>query len=282
MAYRVTDRFSIGAGVNAQYADARLTSAVDFGATCFSQLDPMACASLGLTPQAADGRAVAEGDDWSYGWNAGILWSPHPDWSIGVNHRSGIDHELDGSARFDAPIQAMPLTMNGAFAETAVTAGLDLPASTELGVKWAATDQLRVYADMIWTDWSSLEALELDYENPAQPNSVEELNYQDAGRYSLGLDYEVFPNWTLRGGYAFDESPVQPNSRSARIPDNDRHVFALGTSWDAFDTWSVDVGYNRIEIEDVEFAQTGRFGDQVIGDYTGSADIVMLGFRKSF
>ena len=54
VAYRVTSTFSIGAGLSAQYADARLTSAVDFGATCFSQLGPMTCASLGLTPQAAD------------------------------------------------------------------------------------------------------------------------------------------------------------------------------------------------------------------------------------
>tara|TARA_B100000678_G_scaffold291050_1_gene305979 strand:+ start:771 stop:1301 length:531 start_codon:yes stop_codon:yes gene_type:complete len=176
----------------------------------------------------------------------------------------------------------MPLTVNGAFTETAVTAGLDLPASTELGVRWTATDKLRVYADMIWTDWSSLEALELDYENPDQPNSIEELNYQDAGRYSLGFDYDISPGWTLRAGYAFDQTPVQPESRSARIPDNDRHVLAVGASWNASETWSVDLAYNRIEIEDVEFYQTGRFGDEVIGDYSGSADVFMLGVRKNF
>ena len=282
IAYALTDTFSVGFGVSAQRIDARLTSAIDFGAVCFSQVGPATCAGAGVVPQAADGMIEIEGDDWSYGWNAGLAWEPHPDWLIGLHYRSGIDQDLEGDANFTVPANASFLTASGAFTDTGGSAGLDLPASTELGVRWQATPRTTLYANAQWTEWSSIEELRVQFENPVQPDSVEELNYEDAGRYGFGGDYVINEAWTVRAGYAFDESPDQPQFRTARIPDNDRHIFAVGTTWSPNADWSVDAAYNRVKIEDTDFDRTGNSGDRVVGEFSGHADVISLSATRRF
>ena len=282
LAFAVTDTFSVGAGVNAQYVDAKLTSAIDFGSVCFARLGPANCAGLGLTPQSADGLSSIEGDDWSYGWNAGLTWTPDPTVRVGLHYRSKMEHDLEGDADFTVPAQAQPLTMTGAFVDTPGRAGLNLPGSTELGVSWQATDRLTIYGDAIWTEWSNLEELRVDFDNPVQPDAVEELNYQDAGRYAIGADYQLNDAFVIRAGYAADETPVQEDFRSARIPDNDRQIFALGGSWNATDAWTVDAAYNRVEIDDTSFDQVGSYGERVLGEYTGGADILSVGLSRKF
>ncbi len=116
IAWQATDTLSLAVGVSAQQAKATLTSAIDFGAACLGALGPTPCTGLGL-PQAADGLVVVDGDDWSYGWNAGLAWRPNADWTIGLTYRSGIEHEISGSADFTVPTRALPLTASGAFAD---------------------------------------------------------------------------------------------------------------------------------------------------------------------
>ncbi|WP_300380767.1 OmpP1/FadL family transporter [Henriciella sp.] len=282
LAYQVSDTVSLGIGINAQRVDARLTSAIDFGAVCFNQADPATCTAAGVVPQGADGVTEIEGDDWSYGWNAGISWMPHQDVTVGLHYRSQIDHMVEGDASFTVPENADFLTAGGAFTDTGGGAALDLPASTELGIKWAATDRATLYANAMWTEWSSIQELRVQFENPVQPDSVEELKYEDAGRYGFGGDYELSPDWTVRAGYAFDETPAQPAFRTARIPDNDRHILAVGTSWSPNPAWTVDAAYNRVTIEDADFDRTGSFGDRVTGKFSGHADVVSVSATRQF
>ena len=112
--------------------------------------------------------------------------------------------------------------------------------------------------------------------------SVQELNYEDAGRYGFGGDYVINEAWTVRAGYAFDESPDQPQFRTARIPDNDRHIFAVGTTWSPNADWSVDAAYNRVKIEDTDFDRTGNSGDRVVGEFSGHADVISLSATRRF
>lgn len=282
VAYQLTDTLSVGAGISAQYAKARLTSAIDFGVVCFTQLNPAACAGAGVVPQTADGVVDIEGDDWSFGWNAGLAWTPHPDWRIGLHYRSAIDQNLEGSADFTVSANAAFLTATGAFANTGARAGLTLPASTELGVRWQANDRTTLYANAQWTEWSSIRELRVRFANPVQSDSADALNYDDAGRYGIGADYRLTNQWSVRAGYARDKSPAKSAYRTARIPDNDRDILAFGATWTPNEAWSLDAGYNRVTIKDTDFSRTGSFADAVTGLYSGNADVISVGARRRF
>lgn len=280
VSYRLSDTLSIGAGLSAQYAEATLTNAIDFGVVCLGALEPAACASLGLLPQSADGLAAIEGDDWGYGFNIGVAWTPSETLRIGLAYRSQVDHELEGDADFTVPPQAAVLTAGGAFADTGGSAALDLPATLEAGVRWQASERATVYANLRWRYWSSVEELRVRFDNPAQPDAVEELHYEDSGRIAVGLDYVLSEDWAVRGGVAYDETPTQHEFRSARISDDNRLYFALGASYTGWDGWQVDLAYNRVEIEDHDFDHVGNFGDRLLGEYSGAADVVSIGLTR--
>jgi long-chain fatty acid transport protein len=280
--WQATDTLSLGVGVSAQYAKATLTSAIDFGAVCFGSFGPTTCGTLGLTPQSADGYSQIEGDDWKFGWNAGLAWTPNANWTVGLTYRDGPDHKLKGDALFSVPSSAAILTGTGAFSNTTGSAKLNLPAEAELGVRWQTTPKLALYASTQWKQWSDLKELRVDFDNPAQPDSAEPLNYQDSTRYSIGGEYALSDKWMVRAGFALDQSPTQAAFRTARIPDNDRKIYALGASWTPSDAWQMDVAYNRIEIDDTAFDKTGNFGDELTGLYSGHADVISIGATRRF
>ena len=71
--YKVMPGVAVAAGVQVQYIDARLTSIVPgFGA------------------------ATIEGDDWGFGFTAGVLVEPSPTTKIGLGFRSSVSHRLEG------------------------------------------------------------------------------------------------------------------------------------------------------------------------------------------
>jgi len=69
VSWRPLPNLAFGAALNIQYASARLSSAVDFGAVG-------AAARLPFIPGSRDGRSTVTGDDTSVGWQLGAQWEP--------------------------------------------------------------------------------------------------------------------------------------------------------------------------------------------------------------
>ena len=279
--WKVNEWLSLGAGVSAQYADATLGNAVDYGAACLSQVEPVApgtCAGTGLLPQQADGRVTVEGDDWSYGWNAGVLLTPAEGTRIGLAYRSTIEHELDGEADFEAPAAAAAV-FDPAFTDTPGGADLNLPDRWSVSLFHQATERLALTGDVTWTRWSELQELVVEFENPAQPDSGEELGYRNAVRASVGAEYLVSEAFTVRAGLARDESPSTAETRSARAPDANRWAVALGGSWQPSANFAFDLGYQHIIFDDAPIDQTGPAGERLVGEFDNSANVVGLSVR---
>jgi len=282
VAYALNDYVSIGGGVSIQYAIAELSSSIDFGAVCFAGLGPQSCTTLGLTPQSADGELALEGNDISFGYNFALAFTPSDNIIFGATYRSGVSHRLSGDADIEVPNRAMPLTAQGAFLDTDFKADLPLPAVLEFGVTWQATPKFILSANINQTQWSKLDTLDVEFENPAQPETGEELNYKNAKRYNFGVDYKLSESLTLRGGYGFDESPSRPDFRSARIPDNDRNIYAIGASYNGWESWQIDVAYNRFDVKDTAFDRTGPVNDRLRGDVKLAIDILSASVTKRF
>ena len=73
IAYRVDDSFSLGAGLDIQYAHLKRKNAIDFGAFCFAVIGPANCSGQGLLPQSQDGQLGVDADDWNVGFNLSAL-----------------------------------------------------------------------------------------------------------------------------------------------------------------------------------------------------------------
>ncbi len=115
VAYRVHDLLSVGAGLQVQYIDARLTNAIDFGTIGLA-------GGIGFAaPTAQDGRAKVTGDNLGVGFNAGLIAEPLEGTRIGVAYRSHVRHDIDGDADFTldaAGVGAALQAATGAFVRT--------------------------------------------------------------------------------------------------------------------------------------------------------------------
>jgi long-chain fatty acid transport protein len=149
-------------------------------------------------------------------------------------------------------------------------------------------DKWQWLADITWTGWSSFQELRVKYDNPNQPDSVTTENWNDTFRYSAGADYTLNDAWTLRGGLAYDETPIpDAEHRTPRIPGNSRTWLSLGTTYNINPSFIVDFGYSHLFVDDTPINNTLESTTCCLpatlnGTYESSVDIVSAGLRWNY
>ncbi|RPE75964.1 long-chain fatty acid transport protein [Vulcaniibacterium tengchongense] len=285
MAYEVVpDRFSFGLGVIYERADVTLSRYVDFGTLLFA--NPATRPLPFARPQAADGHAEVEGDSTGWGWLVGFNLRPTDKLSIGFSHRSEIDHEIEGDVTWTVPanVRAVlnanpttaPLFVNGA-------AGADLttPSVTTLSVAYQFTDRFAMMADWSRTDWTSLREVNIDFANP-DPNSIEEFDWKETNFSSIGAEYKLNEAWTLRGGYAYDETPTHIATRTPRLPDEDRQWLSVGASWQATPNLELNFAYTYLKADTPQVNLADAQGHRLVGEYDASINLYGVSAQYKF
>jgi long-chain fatty acid transport protein len=264
---KINDWFSVAAGPSLQYFDIRLKNAAG---------------AIPVAPGAPS--AILEGDDIGFGFTAGVTITPFAGTSIGIGYRSAIEHELEGS--LSAPAGTL-------FGGTRLPANLRLPITSKLrtpdqvtiGLSQAISPALTVHAGFEWTNWSVLK--EPAIVGPAGPVRNLELNYDDGYFYSLGMDYRLNNQWILRAGVAYEQSPIDTEIRSTRLPDNDRIWASVGVGYQWNEKLSLDVSYTHIFNKETDIRITEGHQDYIgtpvplpfVADVDASTDIVSVALR---
>lgn len=279
---RINDKLSIGAGPSLTYVKARLTNAIDFGTICVGSLGASTCSALGALPQRADGKVDLQGDDWGMGATAGLLYEPVKGTRFGLSWRSQTRVSVQGDADFDVPSNAQALTASGAFTDSDVTSTVTLPETISFSAHHDINDEFAIMGDVVWTAWSRFEELRFVFDNPVQPDSVTPENWNDTLFMSVGATWKPDENWTLRTGVAYDQSPVDDNFRTPRIPDEDRYWIALGADYTVDDRWKISAGYTHIFVDAASLDQSSASAGTLRGTYDSSIDIFTLGATLRF
>lgn len=253
LAWRISPSISIGAGLQVQYIETELTNAIDFGAIG-------AVAGLpGAVPTGQDGEAVVEGDDWSLGYNFGLLWLPKPGTRIGVAYRSHIDHTLRGRARFtpdEASIGDTLAASTGRFVDTDASAEARLPATLSVGAYQDINAHWAVMGEIAWTGWSGFDELRITFGNPDEPDNVTELAFADTLFTAIGVTWRPNDPWSVRGGLAYDQGATRDRFRTPRLPGGDRYWLSAGISYAPKAWLDVSASVTRIFVESSKIALT--------------------------
>lgn len=242
VAYRVVDWFSIGAGAQIQYAKAKLESALDLGTVV----------GAGGGQLANDGEARVDGHDIAFGYNVGVMFEPLEGTRIGLAYRSKIDHTLEGDADFDVGNgTGAALAANPAFQDTAAKADFNAPASASIGLYHDINQEWALMGEVQWTEWSEFEELRIEFDSP-QPDSVTIEDWDDSLFFAVGTTYkpEAVDGLTLRFGLAYDQSPIDEDTRTPRIPGNDRYWVSVGAGYQPFNWLDLSLSYTHIFMAD--------------------------------
>ena len=216
-AAKVTDWLDIGAGFDAQYAKATLSSALP-NAPIPAVLSPAYVVS-----PSTDGRNQLEGDGWNYGWNAGAQMH-FGKLDLGLSYRSKIEHELEGTVNISG--------LTGALAAANVSAdgvaSFNTPWYATVSARYAVNDRLTLNAQVNQIGWSEFDAIRVTYGPNGRSTIVQD--YDDVTTGAIGFDYKIDPSMTFRAGLGYDPTPTSDDHRTARIPDGDRWLYAAGLS----------------------------------------------------
>ena len=244
IAWKATESLSLGAGVSIQYIEATLSNAT----------------------ATAAGVGTVKGDDYGWGFNLGALWQLGQATRVGLAYRSEVEQRLEGDLTFSASPSVVP-----------VSAGVTLPDSASLSVFHQLDQRWELLADVTWTGWSDFD--ELRIVRAVGTPLVTPENWDDNLRYSVGLNYRLNDTLTLRGGLAFDETPVSDTYRTARIPDEDRTWIALGAQYQLSPNSVLDVGYAHLFVKD---ASIDEGAVDLRGSYDASVDLLSAQLTLNF
>ncbi len=264
LAYQVNDWLDVGAGLNAQYVKAKLTSAMP-----------------SVSPLLPDGSSSLEGDGWDFGWNVGAQVHKGP-WDFGLSYRSKIEHELDGdiAIALTGPLAPNSVTTSG-------TASFNTPWFASASVRYAVSDKLTLNAQVNRIGWSEFQAITVEYPNGGD---VIHQNYKDVTTGAIGLDYALSDKTTLRAGVGYDPTPTRDSLRTARIPDADRWLFSVGGSTEVTPGVTFDAGLTYIAFSDSTIRDDRAFyagtpaavTSHLRGEAEGSALVASIGARWAF
>jgi long-chain fatty acid transport protein len=252
IAYRINAVVALGAGIDYQTINSKLTR------------------QLVLAPN-TEGTQTFDSDNASaWGWNAGALFRIGPVARVGVSYRASIAQTLTGNVVVAAPTGATLVTIPA-------SADLKLPDSASVSVVLDLSSKWQLLGDATWTHWSVVDQIHLiNTLNNTNPETLT-LNLTNAWRLSLGADYKVDEHWTLKGGLAWDQSPVTNATRTANLPDSDRFWLAVGVKYRANARLAFDLGYAHLFFRSASINQ--NLGDPtlrgtLIGSYDSSVDIL--------
>jgi long-chain fatty acid transport protein len=175
-AWRVSDRFAVGGGVDVRVTSVTLERDVPFPVPTGAVLD-VATATL------ASDTAV------DVGFNVGVLVRPTDALSFGAAYRHRVNVDFTGQADFEvkptgsAPVDAIVRAVLPAQSVPLRTA-IAFPAIASVGAAWSSSGWT-VEADVNWYQWSRFEQLELDFEGRDDLDQTIREDYQDSLQYRL-------------------------------------------------------------------------------------------------
>jgi long-chain fatty acid transport protein len=208
-----------------------------------------------------------------------------------VAYRSRIKHKLEGDLTFKSSTLVQGLIAGfggGAFVETDATAKITLPDSLSVGFNHDIDSHWTVNGDITWTNWSVLDEIRIEFDNPVQADNVTTTKWQDSNRYSLGVTYAPNKQWIWRGGIAFDESANRHSAnQTPRVPDQDRTWLTLGFTYNSSDKLSFDVGYAHLFIRDAKINKSLTDAENLlrgalVGKYESDVNILSAQARWAF
>lgn len=210
-AYQVTERLSLGGSIIAQYAAIEV-SALDGSAT------PLEVEGSNLAPT----FAVAV----SYALSAST--------DFGIKYQHGTEHVVE----LEQPVLGVE------------SMALNWPASIDVGIKQALSDNFALMVNVGWQSWS-------DYDD----------KYSDTYSTGIALEYRL-AKWTYQMGTSIDTSPLTAEDRDVVLPLNKQWRIGLGVERHLDNGSAISFAYQYQNLGDAEISPATADIIQPAGHYS--------------
>ena len=213
IAYRVNDKLSLGAGVNAMYGIFKQQVAIN-----------------NVLPGAPDGRLELDDNTWGWGANLGLLYEVTPETRVGLTWNSRVKLDFSAPAQFSGlgPGLSTLLGARGLLGAQ-VDLGVTVPQQVMASAFSKIDDRWAVMGNVGWQQWSKFGEVEVGIENTRNPQSLTTaLDFKDTWHVAVGAQYRPSGPWTFNFGVAYDSGFQSAGNVSPLLPVNAAWRFGVG------------------------------------------------------
>jgi long-chain fatty acid transport protein len=280
VAYKVTDRLSVAAGLRVMYLDFENLK------TPFDN-DPLSP----TVPVTGSMRTRVQGDSWGYGYNLALSYKITDTLDAGFVYRSRVrqtvkgDFEVDSSASLGgSPLPPTHPAYPLPYGESSARGAIELPPSWTAGLNYRPVEKLNLGLTAIYTEWSTYEELTMTFgqtQGAPFPRSSETKDWKDVWRFGFGAEYLLTERWSIQGGYVYDMDPINQEHTDTMLPPGDRHIFSAGVGY-AVDTWTVNASYGLIMMHGCERTVSNGLKSSETDFDDGFCHLIALSVGKHF
>ena len=228
---KLTDQLSVGAGVSYIYSTVKFK--------LVKLIDDL----LPYTGKTYDAPAELQGNGDSWAFNAGLLYRAEK-FSFGVNWRSSFNIDYKGDLTLDTspiPSPFRPLFPTEAGGETT----FKFPNIFGIGVSVTPTERLLLSLDIHYVLWSRFDKYVVTFDDPRLDEMVMDEKWDDAFTFRLGGQYTISPQFSLRAGVMYDQTPQPVESMDPLLPDADRVAVTAGFGWKLAKNLVLDLAFQH-------------------------------------
>jgi long-subunit fatty acid transport protein len=222
-----------------------------------------------------DAEIELSGSDFAPSFNVSALFEPTPRTRIGIAYFHDVDFKFEGDGKVN---QSTPLTDALGLSEADIRMEMPIVKRVNLGVYHLLTDRLAIMGDVGWENWGAFESLPLEGESGKAAAIA--LDWKDTWNASLGLEYQIRPDWRLQTGVRYDSSPVQSAQQNyAFLPVDQQWRISSGVVYDWSEDLQIGLQYTYANFGKAAVDNVMPFGT-LKGDYSSyEAHFIALNFQ---
>lgn len=246
VAWQVHDMLTLGLGLQWQYL--QIGETIDI--TISGEDDP-----------AGDVAVEARAKDlFTPNFNAGLLFEPHDQVSIGLAVQAPTSFAAHGTGSLDFEGNGVSVLLDETYYEDDdVRLNIDLPWVVRAGVAVRPVPKLEIEAAVVWQDWSALEDIviedidvTIESSSPVLPEDQRQVDdrialpagLSDTVSLRLGVEGDVHERVALRAGGFWENSALTPEEVSVALVDTSKIQIGTGASvWAIKDRLRFDAAF---------------------------------------
>ncbi len=252
IAWKISDQWSVGAGVAAIYGTFDVKLAVN-------NVDPLY----------GDGKLKLSDEDWTAQFNLGVLYEPVKGTRLGLTYLSAADLDFSDKPEFSGlgPVLGGILGRGG----RELDLGLTMPQAVMFSIYHELNDQLALMANLGWQDWSEFGKVDVAVSD-TNVDLTADLDYKDTWHVALGARYRLAEPWQVTAGIAYDSAMMDEDQLSPSLPVGETWRFGLGTRYHWSQDMTLGAAYELAWGGDLDMdVERGPLAGRVSGTYENVA-----------
>lgn len=275
IAYKATDKLSLGASVNAMYGSYKNEVAINI---------PDALRPGNFVPirrAETDAQLSLDDNTWGWGVNLGLLYEFNAGTRLGFTWNSQVDLDFSAPGQFSNLGQLGTALQNAGLLNANIDVGIKVPQQLMASVFHQVNPRWALLGSVGWQEWSKFGQVQLGIDNTANPTSLTtNLDFKDTWHFAAGAQYRLSAPWLLNFGIAYDSGFQDSSNVSPLLPANSAWRFGVGAQHHLSKTftWGVAAEYFYGGTLDTNLQSTAPVALGGRGNLVGSYDNISTFF----